>query len=797
MARRGRLPFRTWTWFAAVSALLLFVALRIGAGTAFNTDILALLPEAERDPAIETAVGLAQAAFEHHLLVVVGGAVPTDKVVAAVKQLREQLLATGFVTQRATDHQDGGLDAMGQLYLDHRFGLVSDELRPLLLDEARTDQLERLVLRQYFGPGGPANSSLIARDPLLLFPGFIAERQAMAGAGNFQMMAGETIIRSGDESHAVLTLTLLAPPYDIQVQQAVMPVIEAAKARAAPMTVRVAGVLPHAAEGVRTAEREVSNLGLISLIGVALLLVLPFRSLRPLLLGLVVIGGGVLTGVAACMALFGSIHLLTLVFAVSLVGISIDFVLHFLSSRLRPAVHWQAESAFRKVRPAMMMALLTTSTGYLGLVLSGFPGLVQITVFSVSGLTGSFLTAMCAYPFMVRSGAAPGAKWVEGLTIAWIDSMARPALRSFLYALFGVVALAGIWGMFHVQGRDDVRQFQALDAQILAEEQEVRRLLGNDIAGPFMVVTGRSSAEVLGREEAARQVLASSVADGSLKGILALSQFVPSPARQTAVITRLQNLAAEPDGLLETIAGRVGLQPQFVSDYRDALAQARPLQLEDWLKNPASSAYQMLWLGAVETADGDTLYASILPLRGVSDLAALQALDLPAGVTLVDPADDISRVFASYRERAVLLIASSFSVVTLLFLFRYGVAAAVRLMAPPCLAVLGVLAVAGLTGQPLTLFHIMALMLVLGLGVDYGIFFQEADRGDWTTFAAVTLSALTTLLGFGLLGLSETAVVAAFGQTLAIGITIAFFAASFVRAASQPAFAIPEKIHVT
>jgi predicted exporter len=90
-------------------------------------------------------------------------------------------------------------------------------------------------------------------------------------------------------------------------------------------------------------------------------------------------------------------------------------------------------------------------------------------------------------------------------------------------------------------------------------------------------------------------------------------------------------------------------------------------------------------------------------------------------------------------------------------------------------ASIATLAVLGLAGQPLQLFHVLALMLLLGVGVDYGIFMQEhARERDTAPWLAVGLSAANTILAFGLLGLSRTPALQAFGLTMLIGTTLAW-----------------------
>jgi len=57
--------------------------------------------------------------------------------------------------------------------------------------------------------------------------------------------------------------------------------------------------------------------------------------------------------------------------------------------------------------------------------------------------------------------------------------------------------------------------------------------------------------------------------------------------------------------------------------------------------------------------------------------------------------------------------------------------------------------------------------------VDYTIFFTEGHQAASETGLAVLLSALTTLLSFGLLFLSETPALEAVGLTVMLGIGLA------------------------
>jgi predicted exporter len=114
-------------------------------------------------------------------------------------------------------------------------------------------------------------------------------------------------------------------------------------------------------------------------------------------------------------------------------------------------------------------------------------------------------------------------------------------------------------------------------------------------------------------------------------------------------------------------------------------------------------------------------------------------------------------------------------------MLRYG-RRAWRAWIPTAVATLGTLALLALLGQPLQLFNVLGLALLLGIGIDYGIFLLEREDVDaGSAWLAVVLGAASTWLSFGLLALSSTPALRSFGLTLLLGILIVWFVAPLYR----------------
>jgi predicted exporter len=195
------------------------------------------------------------------------------------------------------------------------------------------------------------------------------------------------------------------------------------------------------------------------------------------------------------------------------------------------------------------------------------------------------------------------------------------------------------------------------------------------------------------------------------------------------------------------------------------------LQLQAWLKTPLAVPFRYLWMGE-DAHDGA---ASLVLPQGDVPSATLRgaAANLP-GVTLVDKPASISDLFGRYRRYASVWLLAAIVLIVPVFAWRYGLRDVPRVLAPPVFGIALTLAMLGYLHQPLTLFHWMALMLVLGVGANYAVFLREGEphvvHRPGAMYASVLLSAITALLSFGLLALSSMPALRDFGLTLLLGI---------------------------
>lgn len=736
-----------WLWLLALAALAGYAGLRLARGGAVQTDLLAMLPATERNPVAEAAVAsLARATGDRAVFLVGVDTGPDDAVPAGALALAQSLEASGAFAQVTgrIPAVDPGL--VPRFYAPYRFRLPGPVSGDLAL------RIQATLAAPMGALGG-----LGALDPLGEFGAFLAGLPL--NSLGVTVEDGLLTLRSGPAHYVLVTAALKGSAFDPGVQRAALVAADAAQRQVRPgLRVLRTGSLFYAADARTRAEREAALIGWASVAATLALFLAVFRSLRHLLLGLGCVAAGLASAVAATLLAFGQIHLMTLVVGASLVGVAVDYPLLYFAHHLGAGPGWDARATLVRLLPALTLGLATTLLGYLALGTPPFPGLRQMAVFSMAGLAASFLTVALVLPGALARPLPARPRLLAALDRLLAQGQAALARAGrWGAAAAAILALAAV---LRLRVDDDVRSLVLPSRDLQAQEERIRALTGLSNSARFFLVEGAGEGQVLEREEALRQRLAPLLAEGLLDSVQAVSAFVPSPARQEAALAvRLQRAPA----LAAAMAG-LGFRPEAAAALdRDLRASAgRPLTVSSWLATPFAVPFRRLWL--------DGRGSLVLP-AGTCPSSRLEAAaaGLP-GVVLVDKAASVSRMLGHYRRLAGVALAVAAVLVGLLLARRYGWRRGAAVLAPALGGMVLALAAAALAGQPLTLFHTLALVLALGFGVDYAVFLAEAGDRPGPALLGVLLAGFSTLLSYGLLAFSHTPALRGFGLVLGVAV---------------------------
>jgi predicted exporter len=768
------LQWRFYGWAALMAALLAFFLLEVRPNLALETDLLALLPKDQHDPAVDLALREFSEQAGRKTLFLIGAPDPAlaRKAASAFAQALRQSPAFSDVQLEVQSRLADTIAA----YRPDQSVLLSMRDRERLRADPQSvfDDARRAI----YTPAGLMRPVPIADDPLGLFSNFLLGQIPSLGTLTLDNGVPAT---DGEGKHWLLVIAeTRGSPFSTDTQQQATPALEAAIAQARNDGAEVlsSGLLPHAAYAARKAHQEVTTFGTLSLVGTMLLLLFVHRSMRPVLMSASSIALGVVAALTVSHLVFGRVHLLTLVFGASLIGVAADYSTYFLTDAFRVPQRWTGPDALRQVTPGVLLGLGTALVAYAVLAATPFPALRQIATFSATGLAVACGCVLCLFPLLRPPQAPPMWRWIERALQA---SMPRGSAFRPMLLLALVAAIAAI-GLPRLKVENDLRLMQASPKELIDGEKRVRSLMGNATESQFVLVQGADVEQLLEREEALRPKLDALQASGAIASYAALTRALPSRRTQDDNAALVAKTVYADAGLYPRILGELGFDAATIKARLDQAraSLAQRLDARRWLASPAAAAYRHLWLGSA--AGG---FASVVTLGGIRDLHALKALTDPAsGVRVVDKVGDISELLGRYQRIMLWVVALGHVAVFAFFSIRYGVAGAARVVASPAAACLATLGVFGLVGQSANLFSTFALLLVLGIGIDYAIFLREGRSSPLSSLIAVLVSAATALLAFGLLAFSGTPFIHSFGLTLAIGI---FSALVVAQASALPA----------
>jgi predicted exporter len=493
-----------------------------------------------------------------------------------------------------------------------------------------------------------------------------------------------------------------------------------------------------------------------------------------------------LAGLAAVLLLFGGIHGIAIAFGITLLGVAVDYPLHLVSHSHGRRV--MADALPRISRP-LWLGCTTTMLAFASLMTAEITGLAQMGVFVVVGLAAAALTVQFVLPALLPRARGPR----RLRTVIPLPPRPPAVFRPLLLATLPLAAAVLLWrgeSMFET----DLASFNPAPVALQELDGELRRDLGAASLRHFVLVEGSSEEAVLQAEERLMPVLDATRRESMLAGYELAARYMPSEARQRERQARLPDGEAVRQLVAQATSGLPYRRDAF-EPFIEAVAATReqaPLSAADWLRRFGETPLAPLLTQLLEKREGRsfgfvTLTELTDPGAFASRLASIQGA--PAELHLVDLEHLSADVMARFRNAALLR--------TGVGIVLTGLLLAVMLRRPvKVLQVLAVLAGAILVttavlvgcGVRLSLFHILSGLLVLGLGVDYAVFFlhdSDAQARDNATFHGVGVCALSTALVFGALSIAPFAILRAIGLPVLIGASLAFIFAYGLLARSR------------
>ncbi|HLU76294.1 MAG TPA: MMPL family transporter [Burkholderiales bacterium] len=528
-------------------------------------------------------------------------------------------------------------------------------------------------------------------------------------------------------------------------------------------------------------ESDAWRLSMLATLFVATILLLAYRSLPLLGLGLLPVATGVLTGIAAVSLGFGDVHGITLGFGATLIGEAVDYPT-YVFTQIAPGE--TVRDAARRVWPTLRLAVLTTVFSALAMLLSSFQGLAQLGLFSLSGVLAAGLVTRYVLPQLVsaplRSVRALPPLHAGRIALAgWLRWTVIGAL--IVSAAFLATRGPQLW-------ENDLANLNPIPQAARDLDQRMREALGAPDVRLLYAVQAPTRDEALRGAER----LASRLDELKQRGLIGSYDspafYLPSLAAQQARQAALPDERTLRSRLAEAATGlpfQSGLFEPFISDVQQA-RNAPPLTPQSL----AGTGLE-LKLKALLSESGDR-WLALLPLAGVKDaqsVADASAAFTDESVFLLDLKAESNRMVRDYRNESLgLWCIGALAIAAVLWAGLRRGRAVLSVMSPVVCAVFVTAALLAAFGARLNLFHLVSLLLVLGVGMNYALFFNRNLRDDHErarNVFALLVCALTTTSAFGALAFAASPVLQSIGITVGTGAVLSLLFSALWRPAGR------------
>ena len=719
----------------------------------------------------------------------------------ASQAFAERLRAPGSAFAFVANGAAGGFEREQALVFGHRYSL-SPEVTAAAFEVPALREALRAMLDRLAGAPGLELAALSARDPT---------GESLRLVDRLLATGGQAALRDGvwstaDGTAALLVLQLRADGIALDAQQRALEAAHAALAAVAPgLRLALTGAPVFAVEARETIRREVTVLCGVALALVTGLLVAVLRAPRSIAFALLPMGSGVLAGVAAVALVHDTVHGLTLGFGATLIGEAVDYAIYgLLQPRGAASLRW-----------TVRLGVATSVIGFSVLLLSGFEGLSQLGLFSIAGLVTAAWVAQQVLP-RLGPPTVPAAEAVverlergleRGLVVnRWLRPVALGALALALVAL--ALATRPGWS-------DALESLSPVPVEAREFDARLRGELGATDLRWLVVARGADREAVLRSAEAVQAGLAPLVADARLGGVDSPTLWVPSEAVQQARREALPPADVLRARLAEA-ARELPLRVERLEPFVAAVAAAREappvtpatwagtaigLALDAQLQVRADGWIAVLALRPPRAEPGGPIGPGgappdASPAAGSIDAAAVRnALAAVPQAALIDVKGEADALYAAYlREAWGLSTLGAGAILVLLGAVLRDARRWLVAVAPIAAAAVATVALLQLRGVPLTLFHLIGVLLVVAVGSNYALFLEQlgrdARRGEPRTrgvLASLLFANATTVAGFGVLAFASVPLLQAIGTTVATGTALTLIFAVALHRPVQPA----------
>ncbi|MEW4452602.1 MMPL family transporter [Bremerella sp. JC817] len=573
---------------------------------------------------------------------------------------------------------------------------------------------------------------------------------------------------------------------------------------------------------------DMTQASVISLVGVAFLFMASFGGLRHPLLAVVALLIGIAMSVGFATLFVGHLNILSVSFGVILIGLGIDFGVHYVARYLKEAEDKKTGEALvqtaRDIGPGIVTGGLTTAVAFFTASLTDFTGVAELGIIAGGGLLVCLVASMTVLPASIHLADRHRSRFQLPKPLHldwWVLPLLKTPKMTLLVSLIGIGLIAV--GVPKLRYDHNLLNLQPKGLESVQWEE---KLLSDTDRSVWFALSIAEDRETLLERKKEFEALP------TVNRVEEIASLMPDSSPQKLEIIgdlnhRLQQIPENVPNISVPQAAHLG---QVLADSQRLLSPDEPssqhtyrriAQIRELLRGMPEPKYRAIisqfqqrnagellqWLhslAAISNPDPPTasdlpealvtrfvgknnqLLLRIYPNASIWDMDALEGF--VRQVESVDPkvtGQPLQTFHASRQMQLSYIHAAIYSLIAVMIIllidFR-SLTHTLLALTPVAFGMLMLFGIQGFADIPLNPANMIVLPLILGIGIDDGVHvvhdFRRQGKGyllGASTATGVIITSLTTMIGFGALMLAEHRGLASLGRVLTIGVACCLF----------------------
>lgn len=511
------------------------------------------------------------------------------------------------------------------------------------------------------------------------------------------------------------------------------------------------------ADGHKQGINESIYMTILSILLSALILLTAFRKKSILYLMTTIIFSLTL-GLAGCIFIFGTIHILSIIVSASLIGLVVDFSLHWLANNQNKVIK---SSSIRLIVKYLIVNFIITAVGYMLFMFSFMLLLQQIAVISIITLFTSLLYTIFFLPYILDGAYYTTSNIFNKIFHKYLKSIDfLMSYRLFVLLITAVIIIAGSIKLIATSNfSDNIKNYSSINKDFLKDTIIAGDITGMKNPSNYLVIDNYT----IDKEHKLIISLLKNNLINNYKGLSQVFLSVPEQAVLKDIFSKSKDNSSIINMYIET-----GLDKNFIEEEFNKALSFKIMDINEILNINTAAPFRYFY----QNNHGVVFFESNKSYNDLMDNNTFKNILFLYDAEYYNLVEMINMYFSQIKSHAVILKLIGIFVGFFILSIVFSLKKSLKISFAVLLSLLFAISIFSILSIDINIFAVFGFILAGAVGIDYAVLMLNEHINELDRYFGIFTSALTSIVSFVILTTSATYAVFTFGLSVALSLFI-------------------------